>query len=128
APAAFFSALRPGTHIPPHNGATNARLTVHLPLLIPPDCALRVGAHTRRWKMGELLLFDDTIEHEAWNRSPQLRVVLIFDVWNPLLDEAERVLVREALEGIMAYYGQNAPLGELSRRSDLADHVRRRRV
>lgn len=113
APAAFFSALRPGTHIPPHNGATNARLTVHLPLLIPPDCALRVGAHTRRWKMGELLLFDDTIEHEAWNRSPQLRVVLIFDVWNPLLEEAERVLVREALEGIMAYYGQNAPLGEL---------------
>lgn len=113
APAAFFSALKPGTHIPPHNGSTNARLTVHLPLVIPPDCAIRVGAHTRTWKMGELLLFDDTIEHEAWNRSSKLRVVLIFDVWNPLLSEAERVLVREALEGIMAYYGYDAPLGDL---------------
>jgi aspartate beta-hydroxylase len=30
APVVFFSALKPGVHIPPHNGATNARLTVHL--------------------------------------------------------------------------------------------------
>ena len=113
APAAFFSALKPRTTIPPHNGATNCRLTVHLPLIVPPDCAIRVGNHTRTWTPGQLLMFDDTIEHTAWNHSDQLRVVLIFDVWHPMLGDAERVLVREAIEGIMAYYGNDAPLGEL---------------
>jgi aspartyl/asparaginyl beta-hydroxylase (cupin superfamily)/Tfp pilus assembly protein PilF len=113
APAAFFSALKPHTHIPPHNGATNCRLTVHLPLIIPPDCALQVGNHVRSWNPGELLIFDDTVEHAAWNNSNQLRVVLIFDVWHPLLSVAEQRLVQGALEGIMAYYGHDAPLGEL---------------
>ncbi|MFY2762940.1 aspartyl/asparaginyl beta-hydroxylase domain-containing protein [Arenimonas sp. MALMAid1274] len=113
APAAFFSALKPRTRIPPHNGATNCRLTVHLPLVIPPNCAIRVGNHTRRWVPGELLAFDDTMEHAAWNDSDQLRVVMIFDVWHPMLSDTERQLVRESLEGIMAYYGRDAPLGEL---------------
>ena len=113
APAAFFSALKPRTRIPPHNGATNCRLTVHLPLIIPPHCALQVGNHVRPWTPGELLIFDDTVEHAAWNDSDQLRVVLIFDVWHPLLSADERRLVQGALEGIMAYYGHDAPLGEL---------------
>lgn len=113
APAAFFSALKPHTRIPPHNGATNCRLTVHLPLIIPPNCALQVGNHVRTWTPGELLIFDDTVQHAAWNESDQLRVVLIFDVWHPLLSAAEQRLVQGALEGIMAYYGHEAPLGEL---------------
>ena len=113
APAAFFSALKPHTHIPPHHGATNCRLTVHLPLIIPPGCALQVGNHVREWIPGELLIFDDTMQHAAWNNSDQLRVVLIFDIWHPLLSEAERRLVQGTLENIMAYYGHDAPLGEL---------------
>lgn len=113
APVAFFSALKPGTHIPPHNGATNTRLTVHLPLIIPPDCGLRVGGETHVWKPGELVLFDDTIQHEAWNFSDQLRVVLIFDIWHPMLTDLEKRLVAHTVEGIMAYYGEGADLGEL---------------
>jgi aspartyl/asparaginyl beta-hydroxylase (cupin superfamily) len=72
-----------------------------------------VGNHVRPWTPGELLIFDDTVEHAAWNNSNQLRVVLIFDVWHPLLSVAEQRLVQGALEGIMAYYGHDAPLGEL---------------
>ena len=113
APVAFFSALKPGTHIPPHNGATNTRLTVHLPLIIPPDCGLRVGGETHVWKPGELVLFDDTIQHEAWNFSDQLRVVLIFDIWHPMLTDLEKRLVAHTVEGIMAFYGEGADLGEL---------------
>lgn len=113
APVAFFSALKPGTHIPPHHGATNTRLTVHLPLIIPPDCALRVGGETHVWKPGELVLFDDTIQHEAWNFSDRLRVVLIFDIWHPMLTDLEKRLVAHTVEGIMAYYGDDADLGEL---------------
>ena len=113
APVAFFSALKPGTHIPPHNGATNTRLTVHMPLIIPPDCALRVGEETRTWEPGKLLLFDDTIRHEAWNFSDRLRVVLIFDVWHPMLTELERELVSQTVQGMLSYYGTGADLGEL---------------
>lgn len=94
-PNAMFSALAPHTHIPPHNGETNARLVAHLPLVVPDGCRFRVGFEVRRWSVGEVLVFDDTIEHEAFNDSDELRVVLIFDVWNPLLDPAERPVVNE---------------------------------
>lgn len=93
APTAFFSILRPGAHIPPHTGVTNTRAIIHLPLLVPEDCAFRVGGETRPWREGEAFAFDDTIEHEAWNRSASPRIVLIFDVWNPHLTTDEQDLL-----------------------------------
>jgi aspartyl/asparaginyl beta-hydroxylase (cupin superfamily) len=93
-PNAMFSALAPHTEIPPHTGETNARLVVHLPLIVPEKCSYRVGFEHRTWTEGELLIFDDTIEHTARNDSDALRVVLIFDVWNPLLAPEEREVVR----------------------------------
>jgi aspartyl/asparaginyl beta-hydroxylase (cupin superfamily) len=101
----FFSLLDAGTHIPPHTGVTNTRLTVHLPLIVPPECVFRVGSETREWVPGKAWVFDDTIEHEAWNRSDSPRAVLIFDIWNPFLSEAERDLVRAATEVVGTYYG-----------------------
>jgi aspartate beta-hydroxylase len=89
-PNAMFSALAPGAHIPPHTGETNARLVAHLPLVVPEGCTFRVGYDTRPWREGKVWVFDDTIEHEARNDSQQLRVILMFDVWNPLLTQAER--------------------------------------
>lgn len=88
-PNVFFSALAAGTHIPPHYGESNARVIAHLPLIVPNNCKLRVGFEEREWIVGETLIFDDTLEHEAWNNSEQLRVVLIFDLWNPQLSEPE---------------------------------------
>ena len=93
-PNAMFSALAPHTEIPPHTGETNARLVVHLPLIVPEKCSYRVGFEHRTWKEGELLIFDDTLEHMARNDSDELRVVLIFDVWNPLISLEEREVVR----------------------------------
>lgn len=113
APVSFFSALKPRTHIPPHFGATNTRLTVHLPLLVPEDCALRVGGEVRTWTPGEVLVFDDTFEHEAWNRGRGLRVVLIFDVWNPLLSPLERELITQTVGGLLDFYRGQSDLGEL---------------
>ncbi len=92
-PTAFFSLLKPRTRIPPHTGVTNTRSIVHLPLIVPEGCGFRVGGETRQWKEGEAFVFDDTIEHEAWNDSDELRAVLIFDVWNPHLTELERGLL-----------------------------------
>jgi len=104
-PNAMFSALAPHTRIPPHHGETNARLVAHLPLIIPPKCVMRVGYETREWKIGEVLILDDTIEHEAVNDSDELRVVLIFDVWNPLLAPEEREMVRAMTAAARAYQG-----------------------
>jgi aspartyl/asparaginyl beta-hydroxylase (cupin superfamily) len=108
APTAFFSILQPHTHIPPHTGVTNTRLVVHVPLIVPGKCRFRVGSETREWVPGKAWVFDDTIEHEAWNDSDQARAILIVDIWNPHLTEAERDLVRAATEGVAGFYGQSA--------------------
>ena len=97
APTALFSALAPKTKIPPHTGSTNTRLLVHLPLVLPGPAGFRVGNETREWAIGEAWAFDDTIEHEAWNDADETRVIMIFDIWNPLLSEEEKALVRELL-------------------------------
>jgi aspartyl/asparaginyl beta-hydroxylase (cupin superfamily) len=65
-----------------------------LPLIVPDGCAFRVGGETRAWEEGKAWAFDDTIDHEAWNRSDQLRAILIFDVWNPHLTPDECTLLR----------------------------------
>jgi aspartate beta-hydroxylase len=96
-PASLFSILQPKTHIPPHNGVANIRLLCHLPLILPPDCRFRVGNSLREWKIGEAFVFDDSIEHEAWNDSDQVRAVLIFDIWHPYLSETERDFVTRAM-------------------------------
>ncbi len=93
-PTAMFSILKPRTRIPPHTGSNNVRTTVHLPLVVPEGCGFRVGAETRTLEVGKAWAFDDTIEHEAWNDSDQLRAIFILDIWNPLLTEAERAAVR----------------------------------
>jgi aspartate beta-hydroxylase len=105
APTVNFSLLAPRTRIPPHTGSTNVRLIVHLPLIVPDGCAFRVGNETREWEEGRAWVFDDTIEHEAWNNSDQLRVILMMDVWNPYLTLPERELVSALLNGMTDYYG-----------------------
>lgn len=102
-PSVFFSLLRPGAHIPPHTGVTNVRAIVHLPLVVPAGCAFRVGGETRQWEEGRAFIFDDTIEHEAWNNSDALRAVLIFDVWNPHLSEPERDMLRGLFQEMIDY-------------------------
>jgi aspartate beta-hydroxylase len=93
-PTTLFSILEPHSRIPPHSGSDNVRATVHLPLVVPEGCGFRVGSETRKFELGKAWVFDDTIEHEAWNDSEAPRAILIFDVWNPLLSEAERAAVR----------------------------------
>ena len=94
----FFSRLRPGTHIPPHFGIANNRVTIHLPLIVPGDCAIRVGNEMHAWREGELFAFDDSFEHEAWNRSNEDRVVLIFESHHPDLSPDERRAIEYTIE------------------------------
>lgn len=98
APEVFFSILRPGTVIPPHVGLANTKLAVHLALVIPPDCSITVGGETRTWEEGRVLIFDDSFEHQAENASDRTRAVLIAEIWNPQLSEAERDAVRAMID------------------------------
>ena len=99
-PEVLYSVFTPGTHLLPHKGVTNTRLVGHLPLIIPPDCALNVGGELHVWEPGRVVIFDDTYEHEAWNRSKQTRVVMIFDIWNPHLTEAECAALADLVPAI----------------------------
>jgi len=80
---AGFSALKPGTHIQPHKGRKKEALRCHLGLIIPEGCGLRVGPDTREWEEGKCLVFDDLLEHEAWNRGVTERIVLLVDIVTP---------------------------------------------
>ena len=107
APEICFSVLSPGSHIMPHYGVTNTRTVMHLPLVVPTDCALNIiDAGEHAWKEGELMLFDDTFQHEAWNRSSATRIVLLMDCWNPHLTPDERIAVKQLVETISSF--QNA--------------------
>ena len=108
-PNVFFSSLQPKTHIPPHHGESNARLIAHLPLLVPEGCRFRVGFEEREWKVGQALVFDDTLLHEAVNNSDELRVVLIFDLWNPLLTDEERVLTSKLAAATREFGRRDSP-------------------
>ena len=96
----LFFVFTPGTHLLPHRGVTNVRVVAHLPLIVPENCQLVVGGQPHRWQEGRVVVFDDTYEHEAWNRSGETRVVLIFDLWSPYLSEAERAALAVVIENI----------------------------
>jgi len=79
--------LEPGRFLPPHRGPYNGVLRLHLGLIVPdvPDkVGMRVLDKITRWKEGRALIFDDTLEHEAWNDTDQSRVVLFVDFARPL--------------------------------------------
>jgi aspartyl/asparaginyl beta-hydroxylase (cupin superfamily) len=104
-PVALWSLLKPGTHIQPHHGMLNTRLICHIPLIVPKDCAIRVGNETRAWREGEALIFDDSFEHEAWNKSGDTRVILLFEIWRPEISLEERAALTKIFETINDYQG-----------------------
>jgi aspartyl/asparaginyl beta-hydroxylase (cupin superfamily) len=111
-PVAMFSLLAPRTRIPAHKGVANTRLVCHLPLIVPANCGFRCGETTREWRVGEAFVFDDTIEHEAWNDSDELRVVLILDLWPPALAAGDRRAVAAVIGASNAnFIASNSPSG-----------------
>jgi aspartyl/asparaginyl beta-hydroxylase (cupin superfamily) len=100
---AMFSIFEPGKHLEPHRGPYNGLLRLHLGLIVPDtsdNVAIRVGSRICHWDEGTALVFDDSYEHEAWNNSDQVRVVLFADFVRPLRFPANvinRILLAFAL-------------------------------
>ena len=91
-----------GTHVFPHSGPSNLRLRAHLGLDVPEgntdisiaaasSSRIRVLNEYRDWKDGEMLIFDDSFDHEVWHFGPQnlTRLILIIDMWHPYLTETQ---------------------------------------
>ena len=85
----IFSAMAGGAHLRPHCSVDNLRVRIHLGISVPDGCSLRVGSETRAWEEGKCLVFEDSFEHEVWNRSESRRIVLIVDLWHPDLSDVE---------------------------------------
>ena len=84
--SAMFSIFEPGKHLSPHRGPYNGVLRFHLGLIVPDEpgkIGIRVHDQICHWKEGEALIFDDAYEHEAWNHSDKVRVVLFVDFEKP---------------------------------------------
>jgi ornithine lipid ester-linked acyl 2-hydroxylase len=84
--SAFYSILLPRKHLPAHRGPYAGVLRYHLGLVVPDPaaCRIRVGGQIGHWQEGASLIFDDTYEHEVWNDTDQVRVVLFVDIERPL--------------------------------------------
>jgi aspartyl/asparaginyl beta-hydroxylase (cupin superfamily) len=85
----MFSALNPRSHIPPHTGPMNGIIRGHLALIAAPGSFIRVGDQQRTWEEGKVLVFDDSFEHEVWNHSDCVRIVLFMNFWHPCFLPAE---------------------------------------
>ena len=87
AKTAFFSILSPHMHIPAHRGPYKGVVRYHLGLIVPKpeeQCRIRVAETIAHWEEGKSMFFDDTYEHEVWNNTDGIRVVLFMDVLRPL--------------------------------------------
>jgi len=78
-----FSAIEPGTHILPHFGPSNMRLTAHLGLLNCKNVEVTVGKETHCYEDGKVIVFDDSFRHEVRHKGNGRRVTLMLDVWHP---------------------------------------------
>ncbi len=93
-----FYVMKPGVVLPPHTDHINTSLTCHLGIIIPEDCGISVGKETRGWIRGKTLFFDDSFEHEAWNKSQKERVVLSLDLYHHELTKIEKTLLKLVLK------------------------------
>lgn len=94
---AGFSRLAPHTHIEAHTGWAKNEFRLHLSLVVPPNCKIRVGEEVKHWQEGHCLIFEDTTEHEAWNDSDLARAVLLLDFRKPGLENSSEAISEDAL-------------------------------
>ncbi|MEH2178700.1 aspartyl/asparaginyl beta-hydroxylase domain-containing protein [Nostoc sp.] len=86
--------MKPSVYIPPHKDDMNTSLTCHLGIKLPENCGLKVGGETRNLKKGNILFFDNSFEHEAWNYSQEERVILLLELYHPELTNIEKILLQ----------------------------------
>lgn len=75
-----FSVFYPGAETVKHTGWTDSIVRVHLAIDTHENCTLHCVDESVTLKNGEVLVFEDGLEHWAYNHSNKIRTVLLFDV------------------------------------------------
>ena len=77
----MFSKLEPGKEILPHYGKNIGVLRVQIGLDVPEPklCGLQVEDKVFHLENKQVLVFDDTFKHAAWNRGTKDRTIIIID-------------------------------------------------
>ena len=109
----FVSRLTPGTHIPKHCGSTNTQLTCHFGLIVPDGVEMRVCREIRGQVEGQCSVFDDSFEHEVWNRGTSERYNVFIQFWHPDLSDEEiagiqRLEQLPQIQNVIAQYLEGA--------------------
>lgn len=109
----FVSRLTPGAHIPMHCGATNTQLTCHFGIVVPDGVEMRVARELRAQPAGRCVIFDDSFEHEVWNRSDSVRYNVFMQFWHPDLSDEEIAGIRKLeqlpqIQGVISQYLEGA--------------------
>jgi len=108
ATAAFY-VLGPQTRILPHCGVPQDRmLRAHLGLVCPPECYLRIANEKQSWSDGNWMVFDDRLEHEAWNASDETRCVLSLD-FMPFPSEGDGAMLKQLRMAMLQAKPTEAP-------------------
>jgi aspartate beta-hydroxylase len=104
--SATLSFLAPHKHIPRHSGPFRGILRYQLNLEAPlgddghPGAVLWLDGQEHRLSAGESLLWDDTYQHEVWNRCDGTRIALLLDVRRPDMPMDLRLLSRAVTAGV----------------------------
>ena len=136
--SAWFSILAPNYKIKPHRGITKGVLRAHLGLIVPKlwqQCRMVVGGETVRWREGKCFVFDDSMQHQVWNKTDEERAILLFDFDRPMRWPAS-ALNRLAMSMLKrtAYYRDarknfkkhaRAEIGDAGRDQAIADAMQR---
>ena len=78
---AGFSCIEPNFTIDSHRDFNKSIVRCHIPLIIPiGDCALQIEDEIVHWNNNDYFIFDDTMQHKAWNKTDRNRIVLIIDL------------------------------------------------
>ena len=103
---AGFSRLKAHAHVAPHCGWAASVYRLHLGLVVPENCFIRVSEETRGWQEGKCLIFDDTVNHEAWNDAETPRTVLLLDFLRPGVSADAKDHIPEEVQSYMRYLMQ----------------------
>lgn len=91
--SAEFIIMEPDTTLPPHTDATNAYLVGHLGLIVPEACAYQVKDCVKTFSQGDLVFFDQSFVHSAWNKGETRRVNLLLTLFHPEISDLETEII-----------------------------------
>lgn len=84
---AFFSILQARKHIRKHRGPYSGVMRYHLGLIVPEPrekVRIAIDGEIFHWEEGGGLIFNDAFQHEVWNDTDGMRVVLFITFDRPI--------------------------------------------